>query len=304
MSVRRRDSVSVPRIWITFALSVLIHALVMWRLHPQVRMPSSDEKERSEAHGPLSVQLLPRRSSPPSPPSPARPRLPEPSRPRMAEAPRPKVTPREAPPRAAPKPQERAPVLALDRPAAVPAPQAQRPAPSAPAQRAPADTDLASYIEARRRARGEAPPAAAPAAPESAPSAPAEEDANARANRIAAANLGLDRKPEFGAPRKGGGVFQIQRMSYDYAEFVFYGWNKDIRRNTQQLIEVRKGANSDIRIAIVRRMIAIIREHEQGDFVWESIRLGRRLTLSARQRDNGGLEDFMMREFFEDDRRP
>ena len=124
------------------------------------------------------------------------------------------------------------------------------------------------------------------------------EDDNARANRIAAANLGTDRTPTFGADR-GGGIFSIQRMSYDYAEFLFYGWNKDIRRNTTQLIEVRKGANSDIRLAVVRRMIVIIREHEDGDFVFESRRLGRNITLSARPRDTAGLEDFMMREFSE-----
>ena len=124
------------------------------------------------------------------------------------------------------------------------------------------------------------------------------EDDNARANRLAAANLGSNRKPVFGPERRGGGVFHIQRMGYDYAEFLFFGWNKDIRRNTQQLIEVRKGGNSDMRIAVVRRMIAIIREHEQGDFVWESQRLGSNVILSARAKDNAGLEEFMMREFF------
>ncbi|MDB5863019.1 MAG: hypothetical protein JWO70_825, partial [Betaproteobacteria bacterium] len=69
-------------------------------------------------------------------------------------------------------------------------------------------------------------------------------------------------------------------------------------------IEVRKGSNSDIRIAVVRRMIGIIRDHEQGDFVWESRRLGRNVDLSARQRDTAALEAFLMKEFFEDDRRP
>ena len=94
-------------------------------------------------------------------------------------------------------------------------------------------------------------------------------------------------------------MFDIERLGYDSAEFMFYGWNKDIRRNTMQVIEVRKGNNSDIRIAVVRRMIAIIREHEDGDFVWESQRLRRSVTLSARPRDNAGLEEFLMREFFD-----
>jgi hypothetical protein len=66
---------------------------------------------------------------------------------------------------------------------------------------------------------------------------------------------------------------------------MFYGWNKNVERNTAQLIEVRRGVNSDIRIAVVRRMIAIIREHEHEDFIWESKRLGRNVSLSARARD-------------------
>jgi hypothetical protein len=45
-------------------------------------------------------------------------------------------------------------------------------------------------------------------------------------------------------------------------------------------------------------MIAIIREHESGDFAWESQRLGRDVSLSARTADNAGLEDFLMRDFF------
>jgi hypothetical protein len=66
---------------------------------------------------------------------------------------------------------------------------------------------------------------------------------------------------------------------------------------------VERGANPSIEIAIVRRMIVIIREHESGDFVWRSQRLGRDVTLSARAADTAGLEEFLMREFFPE-RRP
>ena len=50
---------------------------------------------------------------------------------------------------------------------------------------------------------------------------------------------------------------------------------------------------------MVRRMIAIIRDYEDGDFAWESRRLSRVVTLSARANDNGELEAFMMKEFFD-----
>lgn len=148
-----------------------------------------------------------------------------------------------------------------------------------------------SYIEARRRARG----ATTPAPP------PPVEDNDARSRRIIAGNLPSQRNQTFGYdPRQGGGMFQIQSLSSDYAEFLFYGWNNEISRNTKQLIEVRRGNNSDIRIAVVRRMISIIRENAQEDFIWVSQRLGRSVTLSARARDNAGLEEFMMRDFFPD----
>jgi hypothetical protein len=195
------------------------------------------------------------------------------------------------------EPAPAAPKIAPPAPPVVPAPT---PAPSATSP-----PDLASYIEARRRARGEAAPPSEAAAPSEPAPASKGEDENARANRIAAANLGLNRTPTFGPdPRRGGGIFSITRMSYDYAEFLFYGWNRDIRRDTVQTIEVRVGSEKNIRIAVIRRMIAIIRDHEQGDFVWESQRLGRNVTLSARPKDQPGLEAFLWQEFFEDPRRP
>jgi hypothetical protein len=205
------------------------------------------------------------------------------------------------PPEAAARPQPARPVIAREQPA----PGIPPPSPTAtasPPARPPAAGDLASYIEARRLARGESAPAASAG---SGPSAPPAEDENARSNRIAAANLGAGRAPTYGTdPRRGGGVFEIKRMGYDDAEFMFYGWNKDIARNTAQMIPVRKGNNSDMRIAVVRRMIEIIRAQEKGDFRWESTRLGRSLTLSARMEDNAGLEDFMLREFFFDEGAP
>ena len=45
-------------------------------------------------------------------------------------------------------------------------------------------------------------------------------------------------------------------------------------------------------------MIAIIREHYDGDFPWESHRLGRTIMKSTRLEDSEELEDFLMKEFF------
>jgi len=278
----RRDGVTIPTIWVAVALSLLVHVAVLWQLLPRLRLLPLEKSDQGEASGSLVVRLAPPPGSPPAAaPSPALQAQPSP--------------PIEARPPKAPRPRPAPPVIALKRPAPnIPAlpPAVTAPSPAPP----PVTGDMASYIEARRRARGETAPAAAAGG---ASNAPPVEDDNARANRIAAANLGTQRAQTFGYdPSTGGGVFQIERMGYDDAEFIFLGWNKEIRRNTKQMIEVQKGSNSDIRIAVVRKMIAIIRENSQDDFLWESQRLGHNLTLSARPRDNAGLEEFMMREFF------
>ena len=121
----------------------------------------------------------------------------------------------------------------------------------------------------------------------------------ARRERVAVANLaGSSASPLGVAPRNGGGLFQIKRMGYHDAEFIFFGWNREIERRIPQMIEVRQRDHENIQIAVVRKIIAIIREYEPADFGWESNRLGRRVVLSARARDNADLENFMMREFF------
>lgn len=158
--------------------------------------------------------------------------------------------------------------------------------PPVPVPQAPSATDLMAYVEARRRARGEVPADTAPAAVE-------------RANRSALKQPSLSALEEE-RRRNGYGSFEIRRRGYDYAEYMFRGWNENFRRNGLELIEVQKGANDSIDLAVVRSIIGIIRRTENGDFTWVSRRLGRTLTLSARMRDNASLEEFMMQEFYDD----
>jgi hypothetical protein len=275
---------AVPTIRLAFVVSLLLHAVVLWGWHPREQELSFELGERGKGGGPLVLQLAPepsRATSPPPSPLPAPAVETPPAR-------------RAAPAKAAPRPSPRPPVIAQPQPAPVAVPPPAAPAAAAPAL-TPVEGDFSSFLEARRRARG-----AAPA--DSAPSTREPEDERQRHNQAVAANLGLNRTPTFGRDRTGGGVFQIQRMGVDTAEFIFFGWNPDIRRNSTQRVEVKKGDNADIQIAVVRRMIAIIRDHESGDFTWISQRLNRDVVLSARAIDNGGLEDFMMQEFFPDGR--
>jgi hypothetical protein len=162
----------------------------------------------------------------------------------------------------------------------------------------PPATDLASDLAAQRRARGET----AGASTDPAAAAKAEID---RRNAIVAENLGLNRTPSFGYdPHSAGGLFQIRELHSDDAEFYFLGMDRDINRRARQLVEVRKGDAPDIRVAVVRRMIAIIRDNVSGDFWWASQRLGREVQLSARPEDNTGLEAFILHDVFPDARTP
>jgi hypothetical protein len=284
----RHDDISIPAIRVAFALSLLLHGIALWTWLPRMRLLAPSNVEQGETGSPLAVELVPRQSPQSSMPTispPSEGLLAQPS-PSHAAAP---------PPKAAARPPSAPPMMSLARTS--PDIPAQRDAAATPPSPA-SESDLSSYIESRRRARGES------ASQGSTTTAPPAEDENERMNRIIAANIGASAKPSFGSdPKNGGGLFQMKEMDDQFAEFYFFGWNRDISRNSKQLIEVRKGNNSDIRIAVIRRMIAIVREYETGDFLWESPRLGRQLMLSARQRDNAELEAFLMREFFTDPRR-
>ena len=144
--------------------------------------------------------------------------------------------------------------------------------------------DMLAAINARREARRAAEAAAARGAGEPTP------------DEIAQANIARNLK----GPGSGvGGVFQILSKGTRTAEFAFNGWRPDTEKRWREVIEVDAGQGGDVERAIVKRMIELIRTHYQGDFRWESHRLGRTVPLSARLEDNDGLEDFMMREFFE-----
>lgn len=93
------------------------------------------------------------------------------------------------------------------------------------------------------------------------------------------------------------GVFTILRKGTRTGEFAFNGWRQEAR-GWREVIEVDAGQGGNLELAMVRKMISLIRTHYTGDFNWESHRLQRVVVLSARPEDTAGLEEFMMREFF------
>ncbi|MBI3283765.1 MAG: hypothetical protein HYZ65_02785 [Burkholderiales bacterium] len=115
--------------------------------------------------------------------------------------------------------------------------------------------------------------------------------------QVAEANV--RRSMQQAAGREGtNGVFQILSKSTRMGSFAFNGWRPNGNSNWRQVVEVDAGLGGDVELALVRRMIELIRSHYQGDFSWDSRRLGRVINLSARPQDQAGLEAFLMKEFF------
>ena len=293
------EFVTVRVIWVAVALSLLVHLAALWEWLPRMRMVLGEGSPQREAEAPLSVQLAPPERSasvaapPPRPTSPA-PAAPTPQARRSARQPlqAPVVRqPAPSPPpmvATAPPPILTAPVSPQVVPEGPRLPEVPRPEPPKAAT-PPTETDLSAYIAARRRERGEGPPQQS-----------AEERENARRDQVVAANLAsINAAYGTGVQQHSGGIFSIVRLGDSDGEFTFYGWNSKIHGRLTQRIQVQRGSEPNVRTAMIRRMIAIIRQYEQEDFVWESRRLGREVTLSARAEDNGALETFLMAEFFD-----
>ena len=156
---------------------------------------------------------------------------------------------------------------------------------------APPEMDMSTMLNsARDRRRAEA---EAEGRPDPDPGAPAESNAPAD-NAVAKANIQfLARKGE-----GGGGIFQIISKGPRVAQYVFRGWGATARESRRQTIDVDAGLNGDINAAIIKSMIELIRKRYPGDFQWDSQRLGRVITLSARETDAQALQAFLMLEFF------
>jgi hypothetical protein len=250
-------------------LSIVLHILILLLLPERKQI----DGEPVGAPPPLEVRLTsPQVAASPQavPPSPT---PPTPPRERILAVPKP-ITKSPLPPVYVP-PEKTEPT---------PRPPEPVPTPRPPTDAAPS---MMARVEAARARR------------EAEESAIAQMNAEARGSgrdpRSAAIESNLK---SLGQSRDGtSGVFQILSKGHRVATFSFRGWTTDRGNSYRQVIEVDAGLGGNIDLAIIRRMIQLIREHYQGSFQWDSHRLGRVVTLSARMEDNVGLEGFLMQEF-------
>ncbi len=254
-----------PRNFIVgIVVSLLLHTLLIL-LWPQ--MKQGMEATGLPSKGPLVVKLAPRSepalSAAPPPPEPTPvPKAPPPRRVIAAARPNPALPP------VMPVPPE-------------PTPQTAVPAPPRPS--------FSDMIEAKRRAQQEyeAKVNAAESAAARGPSESEQAAANLQRNLAAITNQG-----------RTSGVFTITDIGTRTGTFKFRGWKDTSGSGWQSTYDVDAGPGGNVQLALVRKMISLIREHYQDKFNWESHRLGRVVVLSAKLEENAGLEAFLMKEFF------
>jgi hypothetical protein len=151
----------------------------------------------------------------------------------------------------------------------------------------PQEVDMQAYIEAQRKRRG------APAQTDQ-----AEESEAARGTRNALANIAAINGRGGQDPNETGGVFSVNNKTFNSADLKFRGWNPNFKRRWLTAVTVERGSEPDIETAIVKKMIELIRKEKTGDFEWDSHRLNRVVTLSARPQDTQELMSFLYKEMF------
>ena len=263
---------------IAFLVSIALHVLVLFLVLPKINLNSAPQSTTIE------VNLAPKTIAPVATPSPIVPEEkttpePEPKKKVIAQKPISKPNKPKASDFSVPKTM----TTLQPSPQQVPA----RPVNPQPQNPTDAPTDMASYV-AQRRAQREA--SELDAASQNAAAVAAEQGPSEEAKR--------DVRIKNNFNNGTNGIFDITELSSTSAKFSFLGWTSSVSNARRDFFEVEAKNGQDVRLIMIRRMIAIIRQHYQGDFDWESQRLGRTISKSARLEDSAELEDFLMQEFF------
>lgn len=250
---------------ITIGLHLLLVAI--WLFHPQ------SERHAAPPKGEEAIVWLP-----PEKPSKPTPKTPQPESKSAKTAPsKPRPTPRVTQVQRLPD--------TITLPNEKPVEQV-KPQPKEETKLQPDETDMAAYIEKRRKARG------------GQSEQPAEESDAQRGMRNALANIAAINGRGGQDPNETGGVFSVTNKTFSHADLKFRGWNPNFKRRWLTAVSVERGGEPDIETAIVKKMIELIRKEKTGDFEWDSHRLNKVVTLSARPQDTKELMDFLYKEMF------
>jgi hypothetical protein len=255
------------------AVTILLHLLLVaiYLFQPQRR-----EKQMASAPGNEIMYIAPLKGQP-------KPRPQEQAPKHAVKTPKPKAAPERVQMQRLPNTI----TLPDEKPVEQPKAEPKRQAP-------PQEVDMQAFIEARRKQRG----AQAPS------NVPAEESDDARAMRNAMNNIASVNSRGRDDSNESGGVFSVTGKTFSSATLKFRGWNPNFKRRWLTQVTVELGSEPDIESAIVTKMIELIRKEKKGDFEWDSHRLGRVVTMSARPQDTEQLRAFLFKEMFEDYKPP
>lgn len=259
---------------IAFVISILLHALILSFVVPiSFDKPSAPPQTIEVSLAPKPAVVMPPAELP---------NVPLQTKP----VPKQKTEPR-APKVITIKPKAEPPVFSVPNVLATPKPEpVPQPPKDAPATES-APIDMASYVKAQQAKRRLAEADAA------------RQNADAVAREVGpSAEQIRDERIKNNFKNGTNGIFEITSLSSRHAAFSFKGWTNDYSNARRESFEVEAATGQDVRLVMIKKMIALIRKHYQGDFNWESQRLGRTVVQSARLEDSAGLEDFMMMEFF------
>lgn len=263
---------------IAFLVSIGLHMLVLLLVFPKINLNSALQSTTIE------VNLAPKTSAPVVPPSPIvreEKLTPEPKPKIIAQKPTSKPSKPKVSDFSVPKTMTTA---RSKQQQANPQQVQVKPQPQSPSD---APTDIASYIAQRRALRESA---ESDAVRQNAAAVAAEQGQSEEAKRDARIKNNFNNGTN--------GIFEITNLTSQNATFSFLGWTSSVSNARREFFDVDAKNGQDVRLIMIRRMIAIIRQHYQGDFDWESQRLGRTIIKSARVEDSAELEDFLMQEFF------
>jgi type IV secretory pathway VirB10-like protein len=245
---------------IAIAISLIIHAVILFFVLPQLIKPNSVFPPPQA----LTITLnKPQPQKNPEPETKPEPPKPEPKHQKIVK----KVTP---------------PVMATQKPQSNNQFQVPTKQPEPPTTPADQPVDMMALVNANRQRRQS-----------EEQSATAKERGNPNEDqRDAVIKRNL-------AQEGTNGIFQVRDVGLHTAQLSFKGWKNNYNNARLEIFDVQAKPGETIELAIVRKMIVIIRKDYSGDFEWESQRLGRSITKSARIEDTAELEQFLMREMFQ-----
>jgi outer membrane biosynthesis protein TonB len=257
--------------------SLLLHAILLFWVIPKPEMNPIPQSTTIE----VNLAPLPQTAPVIAEPTPLPEQQPEPPTPKVI-AKKPLAKPSK------PKPQDFSVPEVLTSPAPSPLPMPP-PSPTKPPAPNEAPVDMMAMVNQRRSQR------------QAMESYAAQQNAEAAAReRGPSEDEKRDRRIMENLKVGTNGIFEVKTLSTatNTASFSFKGWTDNYNNAKMQFFQVEARSGQDIRLVMIRRMIDLIREHYQGDFEWESHRLGRSVMKSARIEDSAELEDFLMQEFF------